>query len=75
MPSRSAKTRKMRDQQRYRANADKYKEAAREAYESSTERNFKGGGRKAYSANFKHMHIADSRHKGRRIAINVQQWT
>ena len=30
-------------------------------------------GKKAYSANFKHMHTADSRHKGRRIAINVQQ--
>ena len=36
----------MRDQQRYRANADKYKEAAREAYESSAERNFKWGGQK-----------------------------
>ena len=35
----------------------------------------KEAGRKAYSANFKHMHIADSRHKGRSIAINVQQWT
>ena len=46
VPSRSAKTRRMRDQQCYRANADKYKEAAREAYESSTERNFKGGGQK-----------------------------
>ena len=46
MPSRSAKTRRMRDQQRYRANADKYKEAAREAYESSAERSFKGGGQK-----------------------------
>ena len=32
-------------------------------------------GRKAYSANFKHIRIADSRHKERRIAINVQQWT
>ena len=32
----------MRDQQCYRANADKYKEDAREAYESSAERNFKG---------------------------------
>ena len=29
----------------------------------------KKAGRKAHSANFKHMHIADSRHKGRRIAI------
>ena len=29
----------------------------------------KEAGRKAHSANFKHMHIADSRHKGRRIAI------
>ena len=46
MPSRLAKTRRMRDQQRYRANADKYEEAAREAYESSAERNFKGGGQK-----------------------------
>ena len=46
MPSRSAKTRRMHDRKRYRANADKYKEAAREAYESSTERNFKGGGQK-----------------------------
>ena len=31
----------MRDQQCYRGNADKYKEAARKAYESSIERNFK----------------------------------
>ena len=29
----------------------------------------KEAGRKAHSANFKNMHIADSRHKGRRIAI------
>ena len=29
----------------------------------------KEAGRKAHSANFKHMHIADSRYKGRRIAI------
>ena len=42
--------RRMCDQQRF---ADKYKEAAREAYESSAERNFKEAGRKAYSANFK----------------------
>ena len=47
MPSRSAKARKIRDQQRYRANADKYKEAVREAYESSAEKNFKGGGQKS----------------------------
>ena len=46
MPSRSAKMRRMHDQQRYRANADKCKEAAREAYESSAERNFKGGRQK-----------------------------
>ena len=46
MPSRSAKTQRMCDQQCYRANADKYKEAAMEAYESSAERNFKGGGQK-----------------------------
>ena len=60
MPSRSAKMRRMRDQQRYRANADKYKEAAREAYESSAESE-KEAGKKAYSANFKHIYIADSR--------------
>ena len=42
------------------------KKAVREAYESSAENNFKGGGQKG---NFKHMHIADSRHKGRRVAI------
>ena len=29
----------------------------------------KEAGRKAHSANFKYMHIADSRHKGRRIAV------
>ena len=66
--------RRMCDQQRYRANVDKCREAAREAYESSAERE-KEVGKKAYSANFKHIYIADSRHKERRIAINVQQWT
>ena len=46
MPSQSAKMQRMHDTQCYRANADKYKVAAREAYESSAERNFKGGGQK-----------------------------
>ena len=54
MPLRSAKMRRMRDQQHYRANADKCKDAAREAYESNTERKKKED-RKAYSANFKHI--------------------
>ena len=30
----------------------------------------KEAGRKAYNANFKYMHIADSRHKGRRKRFN-----
>ena len=29
----------------------------------------KEAGRKAHSTNFKYMHVADSRHKGRRISI------
>ena len=37
---------RIRDQQHYKTNADKYKEAAREPYESSTEKTFKGGGQK-----------------------------
>ena len=36
---------------------------------SSAKGILKEAGRKAHSTNFKHMHIADSRHKGRRIAI------
>ena len=47
----------MRDQQHYRANADKCKKAARKTYESSAERK-KEAVRKAYSVNFKHIAIA-----------------
>ena len=36
---------------------------------AALKRILKEAGRKAHSANFKHMHIADSRHKGRRVAI------
>ena len=63
MALQSAKTRRMHDQQCYRANADKYKEAAREAYESSTERE-KDAGRKAYSANIYIKLIVDIKKEG-----------
>ena len=36
---------------------------------AALKRILKEAGRKAHSPNFKHMHIADSRHKGRRVAI------
>ena len=36
---------------------------------AALKRILKEAGKKAHSPNFKHMHIADSIHKGRRIAI------
>ena len=36
---------------------------------AALKRILKEAGRKAHSPNFKHMHIADSIHKGRRVAI------